>query len=622
MYTTIRMILKTALLSISLLGIHLGGTFVHPATVAEAPEEKETSGGELKKEGAEKVHRMPLSEALMSKSLGFDYENLSDYSKRVLSNYGKSYVKYRSKKLSTDQEAEFIAGCFASPGLNPFCNFLGENWRDTWVEVNLSASRDEVIESSSDVARSIAYVRPKKSRVAEALREADIEFFRDELEEEEDAEKRVARGRIVGGLRKIDRWESLEPIVNKVLSSSECTTPELATALGQKAEEFFPDQKYRDISLKLYHKSMECSQSGNKAAGIARFRAGLLYVWNKDCANAEEVLRPLSEDTEGLYTTRATYWRARCVEQSGNKLLFSVMQNKLMKLNPLGYHTLVLNNDRAHRMEGMAIAKDPLVLYRSKKRPELNAFVRSIEVLIRLDEKRHARQKLHFLEDKLEDTEPTFKLYVAALAKRAGSPILPFKVLSSVFRHNPGLISRETLEIFYPLKHFSNLWKHRGQIDPYFLAALIRQESGFDRYARSHAGALGLMQLMPRTARQLARVSKKQLFWPKVNVRLGVKYLQNLLDRFDGDAELALAAYNAGPHRVKEWLSRYDVDNRMLFLDLIPFSETRNYVVLIGRNYYWYLNLYAAHSLSVGFKPDRKIASRSKKVVFRAFQSI
>lgn len=80
-------------------------------------------------------------------------------------------------------------------------------------------------------------------------------------------------------------------------------------------------------------------------------------------------------------------------------------------------------------------------------------------------------------------------------------------------------------------------------------------------------------------------------------MRLGVRFFSHLLDRYSGDVELALAAYNAGPDRVDEWMRRYPfVENPMLFVDLIPFKETREYVASIARNYYWYLKLYEQQS--------------------------
>jgi len=91
----------------------------------------------------------------------------------------------------------------------------------------------------------------------------------------------------------------------------------------------------------------------------------------------------------------------------------------------------------------------------------------------------------------------------------------------------------------------------------------------------------------------MERVSKMALFDPKTNIRLGVRFFSRLTERYGGDVEMALAAYNAGPEKVDTWLQRYPVDNRLLFVDLIPFRETREYVASIARNYVFYKRLYA-----------------------------
>jgi len=124
----------------------------------------------------------------------------------------------------------------------------------------------------------------------------------------------------------------------------------------------------------------------------------------------------------------------------------------------------------------------------------------------------------------------------------------------------------------------------KTNIDPHLLFAIARQESAFEPAARSPAGALGLMQLMPATARQTAkrsgiRFKQYDLLKPDRNITLGSRYLDQLLDQFDGNRILATAAYNAGPHRVKKWLSQeneklpYDI-----WIETIPFKETRGYV--------------------------------------------
>jgi len=121
-------------------------------------------------------------------------------------------------------------------------------------------------------------------------------------------------------------------------------------------------------------------------------------------------------------------------------------------------------------------------------------------------------------------------------------------------------------------------------IDPQLLFAIARQESAFSPDAKSPAGALGLMQLMPATAKQTARRSGviyryHDLLKPEPNIKLGSRYLNSLLSQFDGNRILAAAAYNAGPNRVKKWLQVSE--GKMPFdvwIETIPFKETRGYV--------------------------------------------
>ncbi len=130
--------------------------------------------------------------------------------------------------------------------------------------------------------------------------------------------------------------------------------------------------------------------------------------------------------------------------------------------------------------------------------------------------------------------------------------------------------------------------------DPAFTHALIRQESLFNPEITSPAGARGLMQLMPGTAKNVAKKLGKsfkpaQLFDPAYNVQLGTNYIQQQLDRFDGSYILALAGYNAGPRRVQEWVEQFG-DPRTANIDpidwieWIPIYETRNYVQRIIEN--------------------------------------
>ncbi|MEH6471717.1 MAG: transglycosylase SLT domain-containing protein, partial [Halopseudomonas sp.] len=123
-----------------------------------------------------------------------------------------------------------------------------------------------------------------------------------------------------------------------------------------------------------------------------------------------------------------------------------------------------------------------------------------------------------------------------------------------------------------------------NKIDMSWIFAIARQESAFTSDARSHAGAMGLMQLMPATAKETARRAKvryrgpQQLTDPSLNVKLGSYYLASLSRRYQGHRVLASAAYNAGPGRVNQWLEQRKDLPIDIWIETIPFDETRNYV--------------------------------------------
>jgi soluble lytic murein transglycosylase len=130
----------------------------------------------------------------------------------------------------------------------------------------------------------------------------------------------------------------------------------------------------------------------------------------------------------------------------------------------------------------------------------------------------------------------------------------------------------------------------RNHLDPYLVASLIRQESEFDASAISYANAYGLMQLLPSVGRTMAREEGMthfqtfQLLDPATNIRLGTRYLRQMLDRFGGVQEYALAAYNAGDSRVADWQAAGPYSGIDEFVESIPFTQTREYVEAILRN--------------------------------------
>ena len=145
---------------------------------------------------------------------------------------------------------------------------------------------------------------------------------------------------------------------------------------------------------------------------------------------------------------------------------------------------------------------------------------------------------------------------------------------------------RDDLSLRFPLAHREPLMAEATAqgLDPAWLFAVVRQESAFMPDARSPAGALGLMQIMPATARAIAKSlgttapSRTALIDPALSARFGAKYLRDLLDRFNGQAVLASAAYNAGPHRVRRWRKAGTAVPADIWIENVPFRETRSYL--------------------------------------------
>jgi soluble lytic murein transglycosylase len=161
-------------------------------------------------------------------------------------------------------------------------------------------------------------------------------------------------------------------------------------------------------------------------------------------------------------------------------------------------------------------------------------------------------------------------------------------------------LPRPYWEALFPKPYWTDLKRYAASsgLDPYLVASLIRQESEFNPNAVSRANAVGLMQLLPKTGKLVAKQAKlkrynaSQLYTPAVNLQLGTRYFRGMVDKFGGSFEYALAAYNAGSERVEEWLGQGKYRDPQEFVESIPFTETREYVQAILRNANVYKQLY------------------------------
>ena len=162
----------------------------------------------------------------------------------------------------------------------------------------------------------------------------------------------------------------------------------------------------------------------------------------------------------------------------------------------------------------------------------------------------------------------------------------------------------DVLRVIFPLDYWPLIRKYSDahKLDPYLMTALIAQESTFTPDIRSSANAVGLMQLIPGTGRRYAgklgiRYSARILTQPETNIRLGMRYFKDLIDRFGG-AHFALASYNAGESRIARWIEERPGFTQDEFIDDIPFPETQTYVKRILGTADDYRRLYGGGVLS------------------------
>ena len=266
------------------------------------------------------------------------------------------------------------------------------------------------------------------------------------------------------------------------------------------------------------------------------------------------------------------YWRARSLEKLGNYIqAYRIYEDISDNRSFYGF----LSSDKLKKRYSM----NPSVVTYSEdelKGIENNPFYQRTYEFYKLGRPADARREFMSMSEHLSDDD----LYKAAqLAhKNNWHDIAILTVAKTPYM--------DDLNIRFPVIDFAN--EDDISVDKAWLLALIRQESLFMYDAKSHRGALGLMQILPKTANFLARRSdlklgnrykfnNRDLLDKENNVMIGSYYLSRNLKRFDDNPVLATAAYNAGPYNVKKWLPENEVDADV-WIETIPFLETRDYV--------------------------------------------
>lgn len=277
---------------------------------------------------------------------------------------------------------------------------------------------------------------------------------------------------------------------------------------------------------------------------------------------------------------RAFYWRGRAAEARGDAAAAQAQY-----LEGARYPTVFYGQLAAEKagVATLALPTEVQPTAEDRARFEARDMVQAMRVLASTGEK----PLLNVFAMHLDDTlEPGEQALLVDLARSYGEPMLAMNVVRAGAQR--GIVMAER---GYPLRTPPQVY---GGPEAAFVLGIIRQESGFQPDIRSSAGARGFMQLLPSTAEIVARklgvaYEPGMLTDPEYNMRLGSKYLGDQVDRFSGSYIMAAAAYNAGPGRPAQWISfcgdpRTGATDPIDFIECIPFSETRNYVMRVLEN--------------------------------------
>ena len=331
-------------------------------------------------------------------------------------------------------------------------------------------------------------------------------------------------------------------------------------------------------------------------AGLATMRWAQIHLARGEPEEAGEVFRNYLENfPDGRRWEEASYWAVRAGQAAGDTTGNGALIARLVTESPLSYYAHV-----AAEEHGLVI---PLPAERGPRPPASPPewLARELDVLDALDQAglvEGAGALVAELKDAVADSV-ALELALARALNEGGHTIDGIR-LGLELRERGEEWSRALLEVVYPFPHRALITSRTEELglDPYLVAGLIRQESAFVPSIGSSAGAIGLMQIMPATGRQLARATgprgytTESLKTAEVNVHLGTMYLAELMDRYDGVIPLVLSAYNAGPTRANRWRRFPEAEDPHRFTERIPFVETRGYVKNVVRNRALYRWLY------------------------------
>ncbi len=407
------------------------------------------------------------------------------------------------------------------------------------------------------------------------------------------------------GMSFIEAFSQLDPqtftqtkkmSIQAIEYAAECAYSGASSALILRLESFLPNKEVYPSIEKIYSKMQKCLLPDADPSEKIHLRVGLLRLISGYPSLAKESLEKALLEKDPAESSRSLFWLG-VIYQKSRKL--NAKDNpywqRLIKENAISLAAIL-----ASQQMGIDpfnnLVPDEEIFIQARESSEWNdnnleAFI--FDLFRARKEMSAATEWSNFVGRTTSVTNPNLILYWALAQNSVYNYRYSIFMLGRYIKYVKNYpVSRSMLNLHFPKPYLKEISDKSDDVDPIFVLSLVRQESAFDPNARSSANARGLMQILPTTAKSVKRrISSNQLYDPEINLEVGIVYLNRLLRRYDGRIEHVLAAYNAGASNLDKWRDRVINENMMLFCDFMPFKETRSYVSLILRNYYWYSRL-------------------------------
>lgn len=368
------------------------------------------------------------------------------------------------------------------------------------------------------------------------------------------------------------------------------------------------DQGQFDEAIEMFRQVAKVGDSASqRAEGL--WRAGWAQYRTARYPDAAETFRSVVELHVNGFEPQAMYWAARADEREKNTTVAD-QYTRLCQRHAYSYYCqLAARRVSLPPATPVATSTERPASEEASRLPENRrseierhvVYQRGIELKI-LGFAQDAARELGSLTEHYS-RDPEVLLAFSTLLSEVGAYYPALRVAKVHFKEKLERSGQPTAPALWTVAYPTGLLptitaQGITAVDPYLAAAIIREESQYDEKAVSMVGAVGLMQLMPVTANAVAQrygfpaVGREELFDQETNIRLGVRYLGQLLEQYGGNLAYAVAAYNAGPIAVNSWIAVHRGREQDEFVELIPYQETRLYVKRVLRSYGEYRRLH------------------------------